>query len=40
MIAQFAGALAATWLFKWLVPDLERDAEKVLVPHKYEKGRA
>ena len=30
--AQLLGALAATWLFRWLVPDLERYAEKVVVP--------
>ena len=31
--AQLAGALAATFLFRWLVPNLSTDAERVLVPH-------
>jgi glycerol uptake facilitator-like aquaporin len=31
--AQFAGALAATLLFAWLVPIRKREAEAVLVPH-------
>jgi len=32
--AQFTGALAATALFRWLLPrDLAREAPKVLVPH-------
>src|SRR5579864_6045510 len=33
IIAQLAGALAATLLFRWLVPNLPRYAEDVLVPH-------
>ena len=34
MAAQFAGALAATWLFRWLMPDhLRSEAPNVLVPH-------
>jgi len=31
--AQLAGAAAATVLFRWLVPSLPKDAEKVVVPH-------
>jgi glycerol uptake facilitator-like aquaporin len=34
VVAQFAGALAATGLFRWLLPsDLRREARRVLVPH-------
>jgi glycerol uptake facilitator-like aquaporin len=32
LIAQFAGAAAATLLFRWLVPALPRSAERVVVP--------
>ena len=38
IVAQFAGAMAATMLFRWLVPTLPKDAEAVLVPH-YAKER-
>src|ERR1700728_78659 len=31
--AQLTGALAATLLFRWLVPDLPARADEVLVPH-------
>ena len=31
--AQLAGALAATLLFRWLVPSLAATAEHVVVPH-------
>lgn len=31
-IAQFAGAMAATFLFRWLVPTLPTTAEQVVVP--------
>jgi glycerol uptake facilitator-like aquaporin len=31
--AQFAGAIAATLLFRWLVPSLSKDASSVIVPH-------
>jgi glycerol uptake facilitator-like aquaporin len=31
--AQLAGAAAATWLFRWLIPSLPRGASAVLVPH-------
>ncbi len=33
IVAQLAGAAAATALFRWLVPSLPKDAEKVVVPH-------
>jgi glycerol uptake facilitator-like aquaporin len=33
IIAQLAGAAAATVLFRWLVPKLPEDAERVVVPH-------
>jgi len=33
ILAQLAGAGAATALFRWLVPSLPKDAESVLVPH-------
>jgi glycerol uptake facilitator-like aquaporin len=32
LVAQFAGATAATLLFRWLVPALPRAAERVVVP--------
>jgi glycerol uptake facilitator-like aquaporin len=37
MAAQLAGALAATFLFRWLVPSLPRQARDVVVPHTQEK---
>jgi glycerol uptake facilitator-like aquaporin len=33
IIAQLAGAAAATALFRWLVPALPKDAARVVVPH-------
>jgi glycerol uptake facilitator-like aquaporin/protein-tyrosine-phosphatase len=36
VVAQFGGALAATWLFRWLLPDLSGQAQKVLIPHPTE----
>jgi glycerol uptake facilitator-like aquaporin len=33
MAAQLAGALAATLLFRWLVPGLKKTAPEVVVPH-------
>jgi glycerol uptake facilitator-like aquaporin len=33
IMAQLAGALTATLLFRWLVPDLPEHADEVLVPH-------
>jgi len=34
--AQFAGALAATALFRWLLPNISSQAENVLMPHPTE----
>ena len=33
VVAQLAGTLAATFLFRWLVPSLPRQAPDVVVPH-------
>jgi len=33
MAAQLAGAFAATFLFRWLVPSLPKQAQDVVVPH-------
>ena len=33
VIAQFAGAIAATMLFRWLAPTLPQEAEAVMLPH-------
>jgi glycerol uptake facilitator-like aquaporin len=33
IVAQLAGAGAATALFRWLVPSLPKDAGKVVIPH-------
>jgi glycerol uptake facilitator-like aquaporin len=33
IVAQFAGALAATLLFRWLSPPLSKEAEVVVLPH-------
>lgn len=33
ILAQVFGALAATWLFRWLAPDLTRAAKTVIVAH-------
>ncbi len=33
IVAQIIGAAAATMLFRWLVPSLPADAERVVVPH-------
>jgi len=33
IVAQLAGAAAATALFRWLVPSLARDARDVVVAH-------
>jgi len=34
--AQFAGAMAATLLFRWLSPRLEKEVEAVVLPHDHE----
>jgi glycerol uptake facilitator-like aquaporin len=36
IIAQLAGALAATALFRWLMPTLPRESEDIVVPHPTE----
>jgi glycerol uptake facilitator-like aquaporin len=36
ILAQLLGAFAATWLFRWLVPSLPRQAPDVVVPHAQE----
>jgi glycerol uptake facilitator-like aquaporin len=33
IVAQLAGALAATLLFRWLIPDLASRSDKVIVSH-------
>jgi glycerol uptake facilitator-like aquaporin len=33
IVAQFAGALAATMFFRWLSPPLSKEAEAVVLPH-------
>jgi len=33
--AQFTGALAATYRFQWLVPNLPQSAEDIVVPHQH-----
>jgi glycerol uptake facilitator-like aquaporin len=33
ILAQLAGAVASTALFRWLAPDIQREAERVVVPH-------
>jgi glycerol uptake facilitator-like aquaporin len=36
IVAQFAGAMAATLIFRWLVPALPKEAEAVMLPHNHE----
>jgi glycerol uptake facilitator-like aquaporin len=38
IVVQIAGALTATALFRWLLPELPRAAESVLLPHAAEKA--
>ena len=38
VVAQLAGATVATAFFRWLVPSLPEDAEKVVVPHAQAKS--
>jgi hypothetical protein len=33
LLAQLAGAAAATALFRWLMPSLPQDARKIVVEH-------
>ena len=37
IVAQFAGGIAATLLFRWLIPSLPAVAKDMLVPHRTEK---
>jgi glycerol uptake facilitator-like aquaporin len=37
IVAQFLGAIAATIVFRWLVPSLHIQAENVVVPHSQSK---
>jgi glycerol uptake facilitator-like aquaporin len=39
IVAQLAGALAATWVFRWLVPSLPKDAASVVVAHPEPEAR-
>jgi glycerol uptake facilitator-like aquaporin len=36
VLAQLAGAIAATFLFRWLAPTLLQESEAVLLPHGHE----
>jgi glycerol uptake facilitator-like aquaporin len=36
IIAQIAGGIAATFLFRWLIPSLPSRAKDIVVPHNYE----
>jgi glycerol uptake facilitator-like aquaporin len=36
VLAQLAGAIAATFLFRWLAPPLLQESEAVLLPHGHE----
>jgi len=36
IVAQLAGAMTATLLFRWLVPVLPKEAEAVMLPHDHE----
>jgi glycerol uptake facilitator-like aquaporin len=38
LLAQLVGAIAATLLFRWLVPSLRQQAENVVLPHAGESG--
>jgi glycerol uptake facilitator-like aquaporin len=37
--AQFAGGIAATLLFRWLIPNLSSSAQDVVLPHSHQGGR-
>ena len=39
IVAQIVGAAAATALFRWLIPSLPEDADRVVIPHPDERGR-
>jgi glycerol uptake facilitator-like aquaporin len=36
VLVQFAGAVAATFLFRWLVPNLQLGAQNVVLPHRVD----
>jgi glycerol uptake facilitator-like aquaporin len=36
IVAQLAGAFAATLLFRWLIPISKKEAEAVMIPHDHE----
>jgi glycerol uptake facilitator-like aquaporin len=36
--AQFAGGIAATLLFRWLIPNLSSSAQDVVLPHSHQGG--
>ena len=38
MLAQFIGGIAATLLFRWLVPSLTANASNVILPHNAKRG--
>jgi glycerol uptake facilitator-like aquaporin len=40
LVGQLLGAIAATLLFRWLVPSLRADATRVVVPHTSESGNS
>ena len=40
IVAQLAGAAAATLLFRWLVPSLPKDAASVVVSHSQNRGQS
>lgn len=39
VVSQFLGAMAATLLFRWLVPTLHETADRVVVPHSEQEVR-
>jgi glycerol uptake facilitator-like aquaporin len=39
ILAQLVGAAAATLLFRWLIPSLPEDADRVVIPHADERER-
>jgi glycerol uptake facilitator-like aquaporin len=40
LVGQFLGAIAATLVFRWLVPSLRAEAKDVVVPHNSESGNS
>src|SRR5277367_2115004 len=40
IVAQLAGAMAATLLFRWLVPSLPKDAANVVISHSSQQAKA